>query len=1150
MIPDDVDEPPGSRLLRPSNLLLYALVMTTVGVVKGERRVTADPLGYVGEFAVLELEVNGETVVERLQLGINVHKCEPPFLSMKEVNLTNEEVSASSFSLTTILPSAHLLASRNLMLCVNTGQGWSKVGYVLFPAWDSDHTLKETSEVIRDFNNDSSVDRHSEFIDKSKGNVRDDNLDDEKEEDGMTGYGMFAAEELMEWMRGNRVRRQEDDSLINGSKTRILGLKLEVTSGKQSYTEAGVITVLEATQVELGIIGVGLDNDTSIKFTTSKQEYGEQCGYDGQSHSKTIPFTIISLTSEYGILSVPDSALKYYSHENVYYVCVRDPSTGLYVHQGDNQTLQMEVYSLLLPVWLSIIILGVLLCLSGLFSGLNLGLMSLDQTELRIVMNTGSEKERGYAKAIMPIRGMGNFLLCSILLGNVLVNNTLTVLLDGLTGGGGIVAVIGATMGIVIFGEIIPQAICSRHGLAVGANTILLTKFFMIVTAPLAFPISKILDKILGAEIGTVYNRERLMELIKVTDKYTDLEKDEVNIVTGALVLKQKTVREVMTRIEDVYMLPVDAILNFDTISEIKEQGYSRIPVYEGERSNVIYILFAKDLLFIDPDDNKPMVEVCKFYKNDVNFVYQDTVLTDMFDEFKSGDKGHMAMVQEANNEGEGDPYYETIGLLTLEDIIEEIIQQEINDETDVVMDNKSKKKIRKGRAIKDADFRMFMESKNKQRVTISPHLSLAVLQFLTTSVKGFSGNVISQRILQKLLYLDVFREVKLKKDKQDGKKDDNEGIIMTKGKPCDYFLLVLEGRVQVTIGKEDHKFIEGPFTTFGEAMLNQAMLMPSSPMVSDPQRGTTLSLSMHSSVNEVVPARSLRKTNTQVQLESGSASRRSGSVDTALPPGSGSRSPPWVPDYTVKAITDVLYLKIRKATYLVALKASRMNNMNSETGGYNERELESALERVTERADDNDEYNRRTPSLRSPDKSWDHAPETPQDMRRESLRSSLNMMKNRFFGNQMNGGRSSNSIDKAPKDDFWDGMTNPALVQHAEDVADSGTGFLNTTADSSTSSTTGPGGLGTSPGGLVLGANNGPLSLPLNRTAQQDLERQSYSDPTAADATELHTTVITVRGSGTEEEGSAETALREPAVPQLSPNDRTSLLEQNNSIS
>ena len=62
-------------------------------------------------------------------------------------------------------------------------------------------------------------------------------------------------------------------------------------------------------------------------------------------------------------------------------------------------------------------------------------------------------------QAIQPIRAMGNFLLCSILLGNVLVNNTLTVMLDTLTGGGGLVAVIGATMGIVVFGEIIPQVL-------------------------------------------------------------------------------------------------------------------------------------------------------------------------------------------------------------------------------------------------------------------------------------------------------------------------------------------------------------------------------------------------------------------------------------------------------------------------------------------------------------------------------------------------------------------------------------------------------------------------------------------------------------------------------------------------------------------
>ena len=61
------------------------------------------------------------------------------------------------------------LAARNLKLCVNTGQGWSKVGYLLFPALDSDHTLKEASEVIRDPNNDPSVDGHSELVGKFKG---------------------------------------------------------------------------------------------------------------------------------------------------------------------------------------------------------------------------------------------------------------------------------------------------------------------------------------------------------------------------------------------------------------------------------------------------------------------------------------------------------------------------------------------------------------------------------------------------------------------------------------------------------------------------------------------------------------------------------------------------------------------------------------------------------------------------------------------------------------------------------------------------------------------------------------------------------------------------------------------------------------------
>jgi metal transporter CNNM len=64
------------------------------------------------------------------------------------------------------------------------------------------------------------------------------------------------------------------------------------------------------------------------------------------------------------------------------------------------------------------------------------------------------------------------------------------------------------------------QAICSRHGLAVGANTILVTKAVMFITFPLSYPTSKILDYLLGEEIGNFYNRDRLNELVKVSESY------------------------------------------------------------------------------------------------------------------------------------------------------------------------------------------------------------------------------------------------------------------------------------------------------------------------------------------------------------------------------------------------------------------------------------------------------------------------------------------------------------------------------------------------------------------------------------------------------------------------------------------------------
>lgn len=202
------------------------------------------------------------------------------------------------------------------------------------------------------------------------------------------------------------------------------------------------------------------------------------------------------------------------SDEDVFYVCVKTNASSNFVHQGVNNWLQIRSYETALPIYVTIMIIILCLSFSALFSGLNLGLMSLDRTELKILCNTGTPREQKYARAIQPVRNHGNYLLCSILLGNVFVNSIFTILLDGLTSG--LVAVIFSTIAIVLFGEISPQAVCSRHGLAVGAKTIYITKFVMILTFPLSYPVSKVLDWMLGEEIGSVYTRERLKELVKV----------------------------------------------------------------------------------------------------------------------------------------------------------------------------------------------------------------------------------------------------------------------------------------------------------------------------------------------------------------------------------------------------------------------------------------------------------------------------------------------------------------------------------------------------------------------------------------------------------------------------------------------------------
>ncbi|CAH0553932.1 unnamed protein product [Brassicogethes aeneus] len=604
---------------------------------------------------------------------------------------------------------------------------------------------------------------------------------------------------------------------------------------------------------------------------------------------------------------------------SAYYLCVKHNKTGSFIHMGNEPWLKMTSYEKMVPTWAAIVIICLCLSFSSLFSGLNLGLMSLDKTELKILCNTGTLKERKYAKAIQPVRNHGNYLLCSILLGNVFVNSIFTILLDDLTSG--LIAVIFSTLAIVMFGEITPQAVCSRHGLAIGAKTIWITKVVMVITFPLSFPISKMLNWVLGEEIGNVYTRERLKELVKVTTGDNDLDKEEINIISGALELRKKTVSEVMTKIEDVFMLDYETTLNFETVSEIMKSGYSRVPVYETNRQNIVTMLYIKDLAFVDPDDNTPLKTLCQFYQNPCNFVFEDVTLDVMFKIFKDGNKGHMAFVHRVNNEGEGDPFYETIGLITLEDVIEELIQAEIMDETDVFTDNRSKRKRDKTRQ----DFSVFAErrSEGSSRIRISPQLTLAAFQYLSTTVEPFHPHVISETILRRLLKQEIVFHIKKNKDWR----SDPANVIYQQGKAVDYFIIVLEGRVEVTVGKENLMFEGGPFTYFGTQALVQTVGIVESPSAAPSTMGSLESINLDSM---------LRHT--------------------------------FIPDYTVRASTEVLYLKVKRSMYLAAKRATLMERSkrdNAQGENFDE-EVDKLLHSLDEDDGESLGGGRHTPRKRS----------------------------------------------------------------------------------------------------------------------------------------------------------------------------------------
>ncbi|XP_050982566.1 metal transporter CNNM1 isoform X2 [Labeo rohita] len=536
--------------------------------------------------------------------------------------------------------------------------------------------------------------------------------------------------------------------------------------------------------------------------------------------------------------------------------------------------------------WLQAGLSVLLLALSALFSGLVISMLALDPVELKVLQNSGTDKEQKYAHKIESVRKHGNYVLCTLVLCNVLTNTFLVVWMCQILG---VTPVSTAACTFLIFfiGEILPHSVASRHGLAIASKTVWLTKMLMLLTFPITYPISKLLDNMLHQEISNFYTREKLLAMLRVTDPYHDLVKEELNIIQGALELRSKTVEDVLTPLNDCFMLASDAILDFYTMSDVMQSGYTRIPVFENERSNIVDILFVKDLAFVDPDDCTPLKTITQFYKHPLHCVFNDTKLDAMLEQFKKG-KSHLAIVQRVNNEGEGDPFYEVMGIVTLEDVIEEIIKSEIVDETDLYTDNRTKRRVSHHER-KQQDFSIFKLSESEMKVKVSPQLLLATHRFLATEVEPFKATHLSEKILLRLIkHPSVVQELKFdEKNKRSPKH-----YLFQRNKPVDYFVLVLQGRVEVEIGKEGLKFENGPFTYYGLPAI------------------MTILPTVHRS-----PSRSSGLNHSDTTIHGGSLGQLSISGG------------PYLPDYSVRQLTDLQIIKITRNHYQNALTATRMDS-------------------------------------------------------------------------------------------------------------------------------------------------------------------------------------------------------------------------------
>ena len=307
-----------------------------------------------------------------------------------------------------------------------------------------------------------------------------------------------------------------------------------------------------------------------------------------------------------------------------------------------------------------------MLIFSALFSGLTLGLMSLSAAELKRKMTLGNAE----AKTVYAVRRRGNLLLTTLLIGNVAINSTLAIFLGSIASG--LMAGVVSTLLIVIFGEIVPQAVFSRYALALGAKVTWLVKVFIFIFYPISAPIAWMLNKTLGEELATIYSKKELMKIVEEHRVAigSDIDAEEALIVAGALTFSVKTVGDIMTPRTVIHAVSSDTIVDDALRHELAMEGFMRVPIYQGDPDTIVGVVHLSQLMKKGVHGNP----IGRFASKGATFVNENDPLDVTFLAFIKS-RRHLFMVN--------DEFGGVSGVITLEDVLEEIIQTEIRDETD-----------------------------------------------------------------------------------------------------------------------------------------------------------------------------------------------------------------------------------------------------------------------------------------------------------------------------------------------------------------------------------------------------------------------------------------------------------------------------------